>query len=129
MDKLANETLELEILRIKELRSHLGITNDPVLRAGSSVTIAESDLLHIADNLDVTAPQNFVSHRKVSGGLIVVLKNLVLNKLLSPLLRMSLGRQWALNHHVFQTAAAVAELSERLKSIEERLANLESNRG
>ncbi len=129
MNKSTDNKLEQEILKIKDLRSKLGLANEAILRDGVSVAISDTDLVHIADNLDVTAPQIYASHRKVSGSLIVVLKDLVLNKLMSPLLRMSLGRQWALNHHIYQTTAAVAEMNERLKSIEDRLAKLESGRG
>jgi hypothetical protein len=122
------DILRVELERIKEIKSRLGLAHDAVLQDARSLSVSRTDLNHIADNLEVTAPYLFSSHRKLAGPVVAGIKGMLVNRILGPLLRMALGRQWALNHHVYQTAAAVVELDERLKLLEKRIARLEQNR-
>lgn len=129
MEQPVKSSLIEEIARINELKAKLGLAVSPIFEDMPSIVISQTELNQIAENLDVTAPMKYQSHRKVIGPLIVFIKETIVNGVLGRLFRIGLGRQWALNYHIYQTAAAVVEINDRLKAIESRLAKLETTRG
>lgn len=115
-----------ELYQIAKIRSELKIPGETTFSRNTGFSTIEMN--HLAENLDVTAPQDYLSHRKILGPILIRAKKFVINAVVSPLLRLALSRQWALNHYIYLTAAAVSEMDERLAAIELRIAKLESDR-
>jgi hypothetical protein len=118
--------LENSFKEIEDLRKRLGLpamAGQPDSRQG---LVSSVELAQIVENLDVTSRQEYFSHRKILGPIIVFAKKVIVNDILGRLFRLGLARQWALNHYIYITAAAVAEMDERLADIENRLVKLES---
>ena len=116
------------IRSVANLRESLGLPAGPVNWAASTFEITNIELNHIAENLDVLAPQEFSSHRKGLGAVIVGLKVLVC-RVLRPVIQVTMGRQWALNYYIYHNAAMVERMTRQIKELEARIERLERKSG
>jgi hypothetical protein len=80
--------------------------------------IYRRDLINIAENIDIAVPLEYLSHRKLVGPLIALVKNLVA-KLGSPFVKVILHRQRVINQHVLSLASQIADIDARLRKLEE----------
>ena len=128
MAKLSQSSPVTNAQSIAQLRDSLGLPSGPVLNDAGGLEITNIELNHIAENLDVLAPQEFSSHRKGLGAVIVGLKVLIC-RVLRPVIQVTMGRQWALNYYIYHNAAMVERMTRHIKELEARIERLERKGG
>ena len=113
---------------ISRLRDSLGLPSGPVLTDSEEWEVTNIELRHIAENLDVLAPQEFSSDRKILGSVVVGVKTLVCC-VFRPFIQVTMGRQWALNYYIYQNAAIIERMTQKIRRLEARVEQLERKGG
>ena len=109
----------------EEVRARLGLCFQSVETNNATEPMSLRDLRDLAMMQNLFYPTKFVSHRKLVGPIIVFLKECVI-KVLDPVLRHRLARQFEINQFTWNMAKLMREQNERILQLKTRIDVLES---
>lgn len=109
----------------ERLREEYGLKYQPYDSDNIGESFSTEDLMDLARMQNIFYPTKFVSHRRIVGWVIVLLKERFI-KILDPYLRRRLMRQFEINQFTWNMAQIVRCQSEQICDLQKRIESLES---